>query len=224
MNVKRPGRQRGQRLTRAESQAQTRVRLIEAACEVFQRRGYYAATIEEIVDAAGYSRGAFYANFSDKGDLFLAVLDQQRERQFGTLADQIDEAQDSEILPALRSWFSKMLSGPLERATAEFRLVAADNPEHRRRLAQHVGAMREVTARMVTHYCERHEVELTVNHDVFAAMVVATMAGFADQLRLDPGAVTLETVGLALTALWDGTTSERKNPEPQRRTTHSAAR
>ena len=130
MNVKRRSTPNRRRLTRAEAQAQTQARLIEAAFDVFARRGYYEATVEEVVAEAGYSRGAFYANFSDKADLFFAVLDHQRERQFGDLAVQIDAAEkDGQILSAMYTWFTESLSGPLERAFGEMRLAAADHPE-----------------------------------------------------------------------------------------------
>jgi len=67
------------RLTRAESQAQTRQRLLLAAVDVFARDGYAGASVDEITEHAGYSRGAFYANFQNKDDLFLAMLEMQME-------------------------------------------------------------------------------------------------------------------------------------------------
>ncbi len=65
------------RLTREESRQQTRARLLEAAVQVFSRRGYQAATVDEIAEAAGYSKGAVYSNFSSKEELFLELLDQR---------------------------------------------------------------------------------------------------------------------------------------------------
>src|SRR5262249_25234805 len=66
--------------TRAERQLQTRERLIDAAAHVFARRGYHAATLEEVAHEAGYSTGAVYSNFSGKDDLFLAPADRQIAR------------------------------------------------------------------------------------------------------------------------------------------------
>jgi AcrR family transcriptional regulator len=65
------------RLTREESRQQTRARLMEAAVQVFSQRGYQAATVDEIAEAAGYSKGAVYSNFSSKEELFLELLDQR---------------------------------------------------------------------------------------------------------------------------------------------------
>jgi AcrR family transcriptional regulator len=60
--------------TRRDSQARTRADLIAAAREVFLARGFHAATLEEIAERAGYTKGAVYSNFAGKDDLFLALL------------------------------------------------------------------------------------------------------------------------------------------------------
>lgn len=54
--------------------AETQARLLDAAAEIFAERGVLAATVEEICDRAGYSRGAFYSNFASKDELVLALL------------------------------------------------------------------------------------------------------------------------------------------------------
>jgi AcrR family transcriptional regulator len=65
------------RISRKESQLQTRQYLLDAALEVFSRRGYYAASVDEIAAEAGYSKGAVYSNFSNKEELFLALIDRR---------------------------------------------------------------------------------------------------------------------------------------------------
>jgi len=65
------------RKTRAERQAETRQRLSDSAQTQFSRKGFAAATIDEIAEGAGFSRGAFYSNFSTKEDLAVALLDRQ---------------------------------------------------------------------------------------------------------------------------------------------------
>jgi AcrR family transcriptional regulator len=62
------------RLSRAESRAQTRERLLTAAAELFTERGVNGTSVEQIAERAGYSRGAFYGNFADKHDLVRALL------------------------------------------------------------------------------------------------------------------------------------------------------
>ena len=58
------------RLGRAEKKAATRAALLEAAARVFGRGGFYGASVEEIAEEAGFSRGAVYSNFESKEDLF----------------------------------------------------------------------------------------------------------------------------------------------------------
>jgi AcrR family transcriptional regulator len=60
-----------QRLTREQSKDQTRLRLLDAAQAIFMKKGFVATSVEDIAEAAGYTRGAFYSNFSCMPVLFL---------------------------------------------------------------------------------------------------------------------------------------------------------
>ncbi|MBV8159022.1 MAG: TetR family transcriptional regulator, partial [Dyella sp.] len=62
------------RLTREESRDQTRQRLLEAAAVVIAKKGLAATSVEDIAAHAGYTRGAFYSNFTSKNDLFIELL------------------------------------------------------------------------------------------------------------------------------------------------------
>jgi AcrR family transcriptional regulator len=91
------------RLTREESKEVTRARLIEAAERLFIRKGFDDASVEEISEAAGYSRGAFYSNFDDKEQVLLAVIDRRRPK---ALCDEYQDPSGSTELAAVREWFS----------------------------------------------------------------------------------------------------------------------
>ena len=65
------------RLTRQEKQAHTRACLMRSAAKVFARRGLQQASIDEVAEDAGFTKGAFYANFKSKEELFLAMLDER---------------------------------------------------------------------------------------------------------------------------------------------------
>src|SRR5919109_3029644 len=65
------------RLTRKEKQAHTRQCLMKSAGKVFARRGLQQASIDEVAEDAGFTKGAFYANFKSKEELFLAMLDER---------------------------------------------------------------------------------------------------------------------------------------------------
>jgi AcrR family transcriptional regulator len=68
----------------AEKTAHTRARLLEAAEKIFARDGFEAAKLEEIAADAGYTRGAFYANFASKEDLFIALLAEEVEKRIAS--------------------------------------------------------------------------------------------------------------------------------------------
>jgi AcrR family transcriptional regulator len=62
------------RLTREDSRARTTRHLLAAARKLIARRGLSDTTLDDIAAEAGYTRGAFYSNFSSKGDLFIELL------------------------------------------------------------------------------------------------------------------------------------------------------
>ncbi|WPG39289.1 TetR/AcrR family transcriptional regulator [Variovorax sp. EBFNA2] len=98
------------RLTREESRAQTRERLIETAQQLFVSNGYGGASIRDIADKAGYSQGAFYSNFSSKEDVLLELLRRHMEAEALQLFKAMgDERQAPEqMLAELEAWASTL--------------------------------------------------------------------------------------------------------------------
>lgn len=56
---------------------ETRTRLLDAAMEVFAEFGLQGSSVERICSRAGFTRGAFYSNFSSKEELFVAALERK---------------------------------------------------------------------------------------------------------------------------------------------------
>lgn len=69
------GMQMVKRISRTESQILTRSKLLAAAEVEFSRLGFEGAAVDKITEKAGYSRGAFYANFKSKEELFLTLVE-----------------------------------------------------------------------------------------------------------------------------------------------------
>ena len=65
------------RLSRAEQNERNQALVLAAARRVFLARGYHAATLDEIADEAGFSRGVVQSRFGNKADLFLALLEER---------------------------------------------------------------------------------------------------------------------------------------------------
>lgn len=98
---------RMQRQSRKDSQAQTRERLLRAARAEFARRGVAAASIDRISERAGFSRGAFYANYGGKHDLLLELLARHQREEIAAWQALIDaEGTLPDVLPALRDRFN----------------------------------------------------------------------------------------------------------------------
>ena len=95
------------RLTRQESKDVTRARLVEAAEQLFIRKGFDDTSVDEISETAGYSRGAFYSNFHDKDQVFLAVINRHRGAALEVLDDTFQQISEREgRIVAVREWFS----------------------------------------------------------------------------------------------------------------------
>lgn len=79
---------------REEQRAQTRARLIAVARRLFVERGYAAVGTEEIVQAAGVTRGALYHHFENKLELFVAVHEQLEEEMSAGITVRMADATD----------------------------------------------------------------------------------------------------------------------------------
>ena len=60
--------------SREESQRQTRERLLDTALQVVACKGYDGSSIGGIVEAAGFTKGAFFSNFDSKDALLLEIM------------------------------------------------------------------------------------------------------------------------------------------------------
>lgn len=97
------------RLTREESQAQTRARLIEAARSEIARQGA-SASVRDIAEAAGYTQGALYAHFESKELLLLELLRLHMESEIESLETLLREGERVKggLRAALDHWLSNL--------------------------------------------------------------------------------------------------------------------
>lgn len=73
-------------MSRAASRAQTQTRLLDAAEALFAEKGFHAASLDEIAERAGYTRGALYWNFAGKDELFHAVIERRSQERLEKIA------------------------------------------------------------------------------------------------------------------------------------------
>ena len=120
-----------------ERSVDTRARLIRAAEKIFAKDGFEAAKLEEIAAEAGYTRGAFYANFESKEDLFFALLEGQISSRISAVEQITRNLRDpEEKLRAFRNFFLTVCEDRRWSLLAlEFKLFAVRHPEVKARLA-----------------------------------------------------------------------------------------
>jgi len=127
-----------------ERTAVTRDLLLRAAERVFARVGYEKAQVDEIAEAAGFSKGGLYAHFTSKEELFLALYEAKTASYQVKLRHALDSAPTrEEKVDAFRSFYID-LSKEKEWAliVLEVKLFIRRHPEVRERLRQideHVG-------------------------------------------------------------------------------------
>jgi AcrR family transcriptional regulator len=188
---------RPQRLTRAEKQAQTRRRLLEAAAEVFIRRGLQGASVEEITAEAGFTRGAFYSNFRSKEQLFVELL---HDRVYDEMADLLRRVPtDLSPVEQLR-WGAKEMQRRYEQAEEgwlwalwlECLAHAARNPEFKSTAATFWSGSRETNARSFEEAFDELGRPLPIEPRHLATALGALDIGLALQHLVDPEAVPLD--------------------------------
>src|SRR5204862_132708 len=79
-----------------EKQEQTRGALLRAASKLFCKRGLEGTSIDEVAEAAGYTKGAFYANFKSKEELFLVMLDERFAKELERIDRTLSGTDDPE--------------------------------------------------------------------------------------------------------------------------------
>jgi AcrR family transcriptional regulator len=109
----------------------TRARLIAAAEDVFTAKGLRRVTVDDLVGEAGFTRGAFYSNFSSIDEVFYALFRAQSEQMLDTVRTLLDETPDEEFSIGLLLARLRPISQKWYVIQTEFTLLALRNEEAR---------------------------------------------------------------------------------------------
>lgn len=126
-------------------------RLLDAAMQAFDSRGYHATRVNDVVEIAKTSHGTFYLYFSNKEDLLRALVAEaaaEAAEVYGVMADLPAESRDWEHL---REWVARYSAfwahyAPLVRAWTD---LAAIDPELEGQIRYSVRSMSGALARQV---------------------------------------------------------------------------
>ena len=163
--------------------------LLDGAEEVFARRGFAGASLEEIADAAGFTRGAIYNHFGGKEELFLAVNERFNRRFLEGFLDLIDPSvpiAELDLASIAKRWHELQAGDGRNFALGvEFNLYLLRNPDVRARVAEQRLRIAEMIAGFIDEQAARLGFTLRLPSLTLARIVVATsdgleLAGYLD--------------------------------------------
>jgi len=175
--------------TRERRRAHTRELLLDAAEEVFAARGFDGASLDDIAETAGYTRGAIYKHFANKEDLFLAVNKRFNERFLTGFLDLLDPEvppEDVDLGQMAKRW--RELQNRDTRAYAlgtEFALYVLRNPHVRDRVAEQRRAIAQMIADFMTEQGKRLGVTFRIPTFTLARIALAAGDGLEMANYLD---------------------------------------
>ena len=179
------------RLSRAEQNDRNRALLFDAARRVFLARGYHAATLEQIADEAGFSKGVVYSRFASKADMFLALLEDriaERAAQNAQAARDLAGSGDFAALLDLAQRAERAAPG-WRLLLTEFRIHAARDPDLNRRYGALHARTIEGVARVLIAISEGGEESLPFPPRQLAELLLAVEVGLALEQQADPDAL-----------------------------------
>ncbi len=179
-------------LNRKERQAQTRSRIMDAATRVFAAKGLEHASVDEVAAAAGYTKGAFYANFQSKQELFLAMLEERFEHRVAE-TERVWSDDDPPHKQARDSTadFARAVRAEPEavRLFLEFKVHALRNDYFRDELVARFAGLRERLEEIYGRRAEEYGLAPVIPIDRVVRMVLAMCDGWELWMLLEPDAV-----------------------------------
>jgi AcrR family transcriptional regulator len=176
------------RLSRTDQNERNRGLVLAAARRVFLARGYHAATLDEIADEAGFSRGVVQSRFGNKADLFLALLDQQIEERAAENARLAEGLRGAEGTRVLREHAARRNRAQLDWGLLliEFRVHAARDPALNARYATAHARTLQALADLIGALYERAGQPPPRPPDQMARLILTIEAGIRLEQAADP--------------------------------------
>jgi AcrR family transcriptional regulator len=176
-------------LTRKEKQAKTRSALLGSAAKLICRKGITEASVEDVAKDAGYTKGAFYANFKSKEELFLVMMDEKYAAEIEQLESTIrgTDSPAEDARHAAEDFIRLAWSDPQwPKLYFEFTAYAARNPEFREEIATRDRAMRKRIAEVFRRWAADFGAEAPFDYDDLAMMVFCMANGFLMGQLIEP--------------------------------------
>jgi AcrR family transcriptional regulator len=184
-----------------------RTALLEAAMDVFAERGYRDASVDEIAERAGYSKGAIYFHFSGKDDLFFALLEERIDRPMREAIKLLESAppEDDMALEANRH-FVGLVSGQRELLLLdhEYRSQAIRDSRLRARYVKREAKLRSVLAKGLQARVKHLGAPPVAAPEQVATALLSLAFGLAQEKLIQPDAVPDELLGDMFALIYAG--------------------
>ncbi len=166
----------------------TRRKLLSAAKRIFAQEGFEAARLEDIAAGAGYTRGAFYANFESKEDIFFALLDDWVRERIECVTEALRQHKNPlDKLAALRKHYAEIAKDRrLVLISLEFKHYALRHPEAHARLRDRHRRMRASWADLLSELLSALDRTLPVKNPAASACLGALSQGMLLEHLVDP--------------------------------------
>jgi AcrR family transcriptional regulator len=205
-----------ERMTQERRRERTRDLLLDAAQEVFAKKGFEGASLEEIAKTAGYTRGAIYKHFGSKEEMFLAVNKRWNETFLQTFVEGIDPStpvEELDLASLARKWHEMQYSYPHDFALGlEFSIFVLRHPETQAQVAKQRLELAQMIADFIDEQTVRLGEVLHMDSLTLARLSLACSDGLQLAAYLDIGQEDLYEPFLALlvTAIEDDPKSKKK--------------
>lgn len=175
--------------SREATRAATREAILTSAEAQFLAKGYRGASLDEIAESAGYSKGAIYSNFASKDELFLAVSSARGERVAQPLLDALaTPGSADDKLAVFADWLTTISAVDNEwiLVETEFTLTERGSPEVTAALTERYRRNRETTTELIATQLGASDISPTVDAKMIAEVMLALESGLALSHAVDP--------------------------------------
>ena len=176
------------RTRQAERTRSTRRKLLDAAKRIFAQDGFEAARLEDIAAGAGYTRGAFYANFKSKEDIFFALFEEWVRERIDSFTSVVRRHSDPfEKLMALRTHYAELATDRrLVLISMEFKQFALRHPEAHARLRSRHRRIRASFGKLFSEIMGALGKNIPIDYLAASACLGAVSQGLLLEHLLDP--------------------------------------
>jgi AcrR family transcriptional regulator len=169
---------------------ETRARLLGAAAQVFAKKGYERASVDDIAQAAGFTKGAVYWNFASKEELFLALVRERQAVLVGEFFTAAANARGDEYVSSLADVYKRQAPDPNEwKLWMEFVLYALRKPSLARRIRKEGEDSFHALAEQLDRRLAERPGRPPLSATLLARLYTAIFDGVNQQRAIDPASV-----------------------------------